>query len=162
MSRFGVFFIGLFFVMSSSSSEGPAQWVVGSYEVDGLRVVMKVIEELPAEDLRDKHRWLTVITWEYDVSENGGMPVEEMLSQMMRLEGAIDEMEARGTCFQVYSRTGNGIKELTYYTGSRDGFLEDLNSTLADHPRYPIKIEFFEDPGWEDLQNVHKHYLRKE
>ena len=44
----------------------------------------------------------------------------------------------------------------------RTAFMEAFNDVLADHPRYPLEISFYEDPNWEDLQTVHKVYLKNE
>jgi hypothetical protein len=105
--------------------------------------------------------WLTVIAWRYGRAENNGMPLPAVNSQMVDLEHAIDSIQESELCVQVYSRTGNGLKELVYYISDRDEFIKAFNEALAHHPRYPLEIEFFNDPEWGDLQTVHKVYLQK-
>ncbi len=149
--------------MSTPNSEaGASPWQLLKYEDDGLPIVMKVMENLPPESVRDQFGWLTVISWRYDVAENNGMPVPDMNDLMIRLESAIDIVQEKELCVQVYSKTGNGLKEFVYYIGDRDEFIKAFNKVLADHPKYPLDIEFFEDSEWGDLQTVHRVYLRKE
>jgi hypothetical protein len=90
------------------------------------------------------------------------MPAPEVNDQMVRLESAIDSIQEDELCVQVYSKTGNSQKELVYYIGDRDTFILAFNDALAGQPRYPLEIEFFEDPEWGDLLTVHGVYLRKE
>ena len=145
-----------------NSAAGSTPWVVLKGEADGLPIIIKVMEELPPDAVRDQFGWLTVISWRYDASENNGMPVPDVNDQMIRLESTIDNIQEKELCVQVYSKTGNGLKELVYYIGDRDEFMRAFNEALADQPRYPLEIEFFEDPEWGDLQTVHRVYLKKE
>ena len=54
------------------------------------------------------------------------------------------------------------MKELVYYIGDREAFVASFNEELAGQPRYPLQIEFFDDPEWGDLQTVHRVYLKNE
>jgi hypothetical protein len=123
---------------------------------------MKTMEELPPESVRERFGWLTVISWRYDATENNGMPVPAVNSQMVQLETAIDSIQEDEFCVHVYSKSGNGLKELVYYIGDRNEFMRAFNEALAGQPRYPLEIEFFEDSEWGDLQTVHRVYLQKE
>jgi hypothetical protein len=42
-----------------------------------------------------------------------------------------------------------GLKQWIFYARSREEFMGELNELLSGHPRYPLDIEFFEDPNWE-------------
>lgn len=147
--------------MSTAHPDDSGQWVLLQYKIDGLPVVMKAMEALPGDEARNKYTWLTVVTWRYDGTERNGMPSDEINVKMIALEKAIDELQERQLCMQVYTRTGNHVKELVYYIGDRDVFMEGFNEVLADHPRYPLEIDFYEDPAWEDLQTVQKNYLNE-
>jgi hypothetical protein len=153
----------LILIMSTpNSAAGSTPWVVLKGEADGLPVIIKVMEDLPPENVRERFGWLTVISWRYDASDNNGMPAPAVNDQMVQLEHAIDNIQEDELRVQVYSKTGNGLKELVYYIGDRDEFIQAFNDALADQPRYPLEIEFFEDPEWGDLVTVHRVYLRKE
>ncbi len=120
------------------------------------------MEDLPPEGVRERFGWLTVVSWRYDGAKNNGMPTTDVHEQMVLLEDSIDSLQEAGLCVQVYTKTGNGLKELVYYIGDREEFMRAFNEALADQPIYPLEIEFFEDPEWSDLQTVHSVYLPKE
>jgi hypothetical protein len=126
-----------------------------TYE-DGLPVLYKLlVGELPAAALTEKLTWLTIISWDYDGSGNNGMPPEAVNERMIALEDAISaQLERDGFLLQTYSRTGNNLKEFYYYINDRDSFIEAFNAALAGHDHYPIEITFYEDPKWQDLQEV--------
>jgi hypothetical protein len=128
----------------------------GRTDEEGLPVLYKLlVNELPAAAAVETLPWLTIISWDYDGSENNGMPSEAVNERMMALEEAIAaQLERDGFLIQTYSRTGNNLKGLYYYINDRDSFLEAFNAALEGHDRYPIDITFYEDPQWQDLQEV--------
>ena len=140
-------------VMNDATSEEKG--IIGEYKVDGRPVVMKFVDELPTVVTREKYRWLTVVSWKYDGAQNNGMPESEDLERMKQLERSIDSsLVDAGFCLHAYSRTGNNLKELVYYIIDRDEFLSALNRALAEHPQYPIDIDFYEDAEWKDFQTI--------
>ena len=145
----------------SSAADSP-NWIILQYTDNGFPIVMKVMEGIPKKQVRERFPWLTVISWRYDPSENNGMPKPDVNSQMKQLEASIDLVEGNGLCVQVYSKTGNGLKELVYYIANRDEFMRAFNLALSDQPKYPLEIEFFEDSDWGDLQTVHDVYIQNE
>jgi hypothetical protein len=131
--------------------------VIGRSYKDGLPVIWKFVNAEPSVDTREALPWLTVISWEYDGSDNNGMPVKAINERMVRLEKAIkDGVEATGFCEHAISKTGSSLKELIYYTHDRDSFLERLNVVLRTHERYPIEITFYEDPEWKEQGNARR------
>ena len=159
----------VFSELTAASSNWPdgfdpntAQWIVGEYESNGNVIVMKVIEDRPPQRVRELFEWLTVISWNYDGSARKGMPDPRINEQMVLLETTIDKLQERQLCMQVYTKTGDGLKELVYYIGDREEFMRAFNEVLADQPRYPLEIDFYEDPDWSDLKTVHQIYLGTE
>lgn len=129
--------------------------VIGRTYRDGLPVIWKFVNEVPSINTREALTWLTVISWEYDGSENNGMPEKALNERMIQLEDAIkDGVVATGFCEHAISKTGSNLKELIYYIHNRDTFLERLNVTLRAHERYPIEITFYEDPDWKEHWNA--------
>jgi hypothetical protein len=128
--------------------------IIGETNEDGLPVIYRLVDELPGADVRNSLPWLTVISWRYDREARNGMPPVAINDRMIALERAIDEIEASSLCRHAYSRTGNGLKEFAYYITDRDRFMGAFNAAVRKHPRYPIEIEFFEDPEWADFQKV--------
>ena len=129
--------------------------VIGRSYKDGLPVIWKFVNEAPSVDTREALPWLTVISWEYEGSENNGMPEKAINERMIQLEDAIEEgVVATGFCEHSISKTGSNLKELIYYIHDRDSFLERLNMALRAHERYPIEITFYEDPDWKEHGNA--------
>jgi hypothetical protein len=139
----------------SEETESTEKGVIGKYYENELPVIMKFVNELPENKIMSKLPFLTVISWKYDGSENNGMPLEEINQRMIILEDAIENSMLSSKIFtHVYSRTGNNLKEFTYYTKSQDDFMKMLNKTLKKHAEYPIGINFYEDKEWTDFKKV--------
>lgn len=125
--------------------------VIGRSYKDGLPVIWKFVNEEPSVETREALPWLTVISWEYDGSDNNGMPDKATNERMIRLEDTIrDGVEDADFCEHAISTTGSNAKELIYYIHDRDRFMKRLNLALQSHERYPIEITFYEDPEWKE------------
>lgn len=136
-------------------SEAQELGIIGEVQEDGLTVVFKFVDEYPDPEIRQTYPWLTVISWKYDGSDCNGMPPEEVNQRMLTLEHAIEEaLENQDLCRHAYSRTGNHLKELAYYIPDREKFMAAFNEALQSHPRYPIEINFYEDPEWQDFRAI--------
>lgn len=139
--------------METDTSEPKG--VIGRSYKGGLPVIWKFVNEEPNVDTQEALPWLTVISWEYDDSDNNGMPAKVTNERMIQLEDAIrDGVVAAGFCEHAISKTGSNLKELIYYIHDRDSFLERLNIALRSHERYPIEIAFYEDPDWKEHGNA--------
>jgi len=128
--------------------------VIGRSIEDGFPVIYKFVNQLPGEEIRTRLPWVTVVSWKYDRDARNGMPPEEINKQMLDLEDALDGLAGAGLCRHAYSTTGNGRKELVYYISDRDEFMNALNTALEHHPRYPLEIDFYNDPEWDDFRNL--------
>ena len=136
--------------------------IARTYE-NGFPVILKLVDEMPSEEVRGHFQWLTVISWKYDGTSRNGMPDDAANQRMIALESAIQEqLESKSLCRHAYSKTGNSLKELVYYIADRDKFMSALNEALRDQPRYPIEIEFFADPEWSEFQNTLSRIKRPE
>lgn len=135
-------------------SQAEQRWKLGQRVLDGLPVIYSVVEELPDHDVRARFRWLTVIKWAYDGKASNGMPPADANDSMLRLDHALEPLGAAAHLREAYRRTGNGLKEFAFYIADRDQFMAAFNAALRSHPRYPIEIDFYEDPEWSDLRMV--------
>jgi hypothetical protein len=131
-----------------------ANWSVAEGTRDGHPVIVRFVNDFPNEQTRHNYRWLTVISWKYSPDQRG-MPEPSDTARMKVLEDIIESsLEAHGTCMQVISRTGNGMREWSYYIRDRDEFIDALNTALAKQPKFPIEINFFEDSAWRELSHI--------
>jgi hypothetical protein len=129
--------------------------VIGRSYENGFPVIWRFVNEEPSESTRAALPWLTVISWEYDGAGDDGMPGSYLNERMIELEDAIqDNVLATGFCEHAISRTGNNLKEMSFYIHSRDSFMERLNLVLKSHDRYPIEIKFYNDPDWKEHANA--------
>lgn len=133
--------------------------IIGRYYEDGLPVIMKFVNELPDQSVTDKLPALTVVSWKYDGSQNNGMPLEEVNNRMILLEDALEDSMGLSMIFtHAYSRTGNNLKELVYYTTKQEDFMAMLNRALESHEEYPIEIDFYNDKDWSEFKKVLKDF----
>ena len=147
----------------SNMTNSQERGIIGrSYEND-LPVIYKLVDEIPDQSVRAALPWLTVISWKYDGSGNNGMPEEALNQSMVQLERAIENSLLKPTsCRHAYSRTGNGNKEFVYYISDRDAIMSEFNEALSGHPRYPIEINFYNDPEWEDFRKLLESFRQTE
>lgn len=144
--------------MSVENNKG----IIGEYYENELPVIVKFVNELPAQEIRSKFTILTVISWKYNGCNNNGMPEDEINLKMVSLESAIENSDNNNSNYtHAYSRTGNNIKELIYYSCSQETFMDNLNETLAENERYPIEINFYEDSEWLELQKLLRDFEPK-
>ena len=128
--------------------------IARTYE-DDMPVIYKLVDELPDETTLESFPWLTLVSWDYDASENNGMPDDSAMDAMNCLERAIqDALVKNGLCRHAYSRTGNGQKNLVYYASNRDAFMAAFNDALIDHPKYPLEIGFYNDGDWDTFRKL--------
>jgi len=133
---------------------------IGKSKEDGFPVIYKFVDEIPSDEIQARFPWLTVVSWRYDRDVRNGMPPEETNKEMLALEDAIDGLAAAGLCCHAYSRTGNGLKELAYYIADRDKFMDAFNAALERQPQYPLEIDFYDDPQWDDFRKLRSMFKR--
>jgi hypothetical protein len=129
--------------------------IIGRYYEGKYPVIIKFIKDLPIKDIQKHFPFLTVVSWKYEGSSNNRMPPIEINEKMVSLENALCKtMEKSKLFIHAYSRTGNNLKELIYYSKGIDEFMPLLNKTLENHETYPIDIDFFEDSEWTELKKL--------
>ncbi|WP_369990802.1 DUF695 domain-containing protein [Pseudomonas xanthosomatis] len=132
-------------------------WSVGTSTVQGRRVVYKYIDSVPPASTRQQLPWLTIVSWKYDGDKNDGMPPPKTNQAMIALEDALETLsDHQKACLEVYTGTGNNLKEFAFYIADREAFMVDFNNALSGHPAYPIEINFYEDREWSDLAKLHQ------
>lgn len=139
-----------------------AKGIIGRYFENKLPVIIKFVNELPSIDTQKRLTSLTVVSWKYDGSSNNGMPTNEINEKMIVLEDALQKTMNKSNAYvHAYSRTGNNLKEFVYYSKGMDEFMSLLNETLQNHERYPIDIDFYEDPEWKELKKLLEDFKAK-
>lgn len=123
-------------------------------EKDGKPILWTYVPEMPTEKDRLASPWLTVLRWEYDGARNNGMPDEESNRAMLVVDDALGTIERQKHCTVAYRRIGDGVREFVVYIADQERFLASLNDALADQPRFPMEITFYEDKDWSELKQL--------
>jgi hypothetical protein len=88
------------------------------------------------------------ITWPYQSA--GAYPEDEDNQRQLAFERALDDLSDDNGLSELMQVTlGMGKKQWLYYTCDRPRFMNEINARLAGHERYPLAIEFYEDPEWQ-------------
>ena len=141
---------------------GEHKGIIGRYYEDKFPVIVKFVNELPTIKAQNHLPSLTVVSWKYDGASNNGMPPKEINEKMIALESVLEKTMVESNLFvHAYSRTGNNLKELVYYSTGLDEFMSLLNESLKNHERYPIEIDFYEDQEWTELKKLIQDFKRK-
>src|SRR5215203_2148646 len=120
----------------------------------GQMAVFRVRFSKPSRPDLASLAWAIVIQWPYDSDQP--MPPADVNAAQQSFEEALDPLASSSHSELVQVSTGNGLKRWIFYARSREEFMAELNELLSGHPRYPLDIEFFEDPRWELWEDMVK------
>lgn len=119
------------------------------YETDDEDVGPKlwhIRESFPDRLDASRYPMAVVVEWAY---ADDGLPDPETLSALHGFETLLNGLDTdAGNSLLVHIIRGAGISEWCYYARDYDVFMAELNRALSGRPRYPIEIEFMNDPGW--------------
>ncbi|HEY0140200.1 MAG TPA: DUF695 domain-containing protein [Thermoanaerobaculia bacterium] len=138
----------------------PAEWsmVTARKPETGQVAVFRVRFAKPARPDLPSLVWAIVIEWPYDGDQ---MPPAEVNAAQQRFEQAADPLASSTHSELVHVSTGMGMKEWIFYARTREQFMKELNELLSGHPRYPLDIEFLEDPAWQVWEDAVKDLRRR-
>jgi Family of unknown function (DUF695) len=87
------------------------------------------------------------VTWEPEAEAQ--FANEETRRRQLAFEEALDDLSGyNGFAELVQVSTGLGTKEWLYYTSSIPQFGDTFHRLLEGHERYPVTLQFHEDPDW--------------
>lgn len=129
-------------------------WTFATGEREGIPMLLRVVSEPPSEAAQAEMPVLVLIQWAFE-SDNGRLPEEETLEQMVAFEEAlIDGMDQGGWGVCVAVLTFGGSREWRCFTQDAERFQEGLNDALAGQPVHPLQFAVFDDPAWIALHEV--------
>jgi hypothetical protein len=125
-----------------------ANWriVEANNEAAGDHAVFRIRMTKPVRRDIDSLATAVVIKWPY---HGRVRPPAEVNQQQLAFEGAIDRLSSEGGSELMQVATGMSLKEWIFYARNSDAFMARLNDLLSGHPRYPIEVEFYDDPEWQ-------------
>lgn len=140
-------------------SAGPSiaqseQWQILETAEAGRPVIVSVPKQLPNSATREDFPWVMSIEWPYPVRDRG-MPPDALLDQMYKLESEVERgVASKNLCRLVITRTGNGLREWTYYARDRKVAEVDIaNIIKADFPA-SVRVNVRREPEWTTLRDV--------
>ena len=122
------------------------RWTIAHAEEDGMALLFRYRNEIPVKDPAGFPYVLSIV-WEYDGDQNLGMPADETLAQMERLEDSLDSIDDRDALLMVVV-TGNNRREWIWYVDDTSKYMSLLNQALRGKPKFPIDFSASEDPAW--------------
>ena len=138
----------------TSGDETPADeldhWVIAkaNNEKNKARVVFRLRTSRPPIDDIDAYATGISIQWVY-CGADSGMPTGDVNASQRAFEEGIEDLTMyNGWSFLMLVSTGMDEKEWLFYAKDRNEFMTRLNRALQDHPKYPLKIKFYDDPEW--------------
>lgn len=134
----------------------PTDWsIVSARDPEtGQGAVFRARFSKPARPDLPSLVWAILIHWPYESDQP--MPPAEVIEAQQRFEAALDPLSSSTHSELMHVSTGMGLKEWIFYARTREQFLDEFNQLLTGHPRYPIEMEFAEDPSWKIWQDMVK------
>jgi hypothetical protein len=112
-----------------------------------------VPKHLPNSTTREDLPWVTTIEWRYPIRERG-MPADALLDEMYKLESEVERgVASKNLCRLVITRTGNGLREWTYYAKDRKVAEVDIANIVKSFPD-TVRISVRREPEWTTLREV--------
>ncbi len=147
--------------MDDPNVQNPGHWVMVDAINGSTRLVMRLRTDRPTDSDIGSYATAVVIGWEFSPKEGTAKPPDAIYQQMLGFEQALDELSMEnGHSYLMNVGTGLGLREWCYYTKDKVHFTQRLNELLAGHERYPLKIEFYDDPEWKVWLDLRQAYER--
>lgn len=129
------------------------QWQVLETVEAGRPVIVSVPKQLPNSATREDYPWVARIEWSYPVRERG-MPPDALLDEMYKLENEVERsVVSKNLCRLAMTRTGNGLREWTYYAKDRRVVEEQIAKIIeAGFPA--VRISVRKEAEWTTLRDV--------
>jgi len=128
-------------------------WFVAASNKNGKFVVVKVRKEIPADAKPAQYPNLIEMHWKY-APDTQGMPAEIVISQMAKLDAAIDPIQGDHVGYLMMTITGNGERTWIWYVNDPKAFGAELNRLIPGHP-FPITLNAdASEPDWKTYRDA--------
>lgn len=133
-----------------------ATWLTSPFESNesGNLVMCSVRKNIDKFKSNPRYKFRVDVQWKYHADPHG-MPSEseaELMEQVQDALTAIFDKDPVAVLTGVY--TGEGMRDLVFYTLSLHIFQRKFNEALAVFPPLPLTFEAEEDPVWEEYSQM--------
>ena len=133
------------------------KWGIAKAETnDGGIVLFRYREKLPDKHFRSQNPHLLSIVWKYKSGSSSTLPNEQTEALMSTFENQTNALEDQALGYLVIIITGQNQREWVWYVADKQKFTQSLNKALGKQEKYPISLDFSEDPAWE----MHAEFLK--
>ncbi len=125
-------------------------WTMATAEDNGKPLLFRIRNSPPAFARKQTFPHLLAVCWEYEPSNDQGMPDQDVFERMGQLEDLLmPAFEDAEQAFLSVIATGNGVREWQWYARDPDAVMQLVNETLGEHEPFPVQFCFQDDPDWE-------------
>ena len=147
--------------MDDPNQQTRGHWMFITARNGADELVMRLRTDRPADADIDAYSTAVVIKWPYPPQPGTASPPAEVLQEMDVFgEAVVGLSRAAGCSYLMNVGTGLGSRQWFYYTNDRDEFMRRFNALLAGHKRYPLQVQFYDDPGWKVWRELRVSYER--
>ncbi|MBD9370687.1 DUF695 domain-containing protein [Xanthomonas sp. XNM01] len=127
---------------TDDAEDGPRVWQIREAFPDGLKPAAFPVA--------------VIVEWQY---ADEGLPDPDTLAALHAFEADLAPLDApEGDALLTHVIRGGGISELCWYVRDQEAFMQGFNQVLAGKPRYPLAIEFLEDPEWDYRRSIVENF----
>src|SRR5258708_6051800 len=145
----GATLIACALVAATPTSDKPVNigWVATITKQEGHLFSVKVRNAVPAEAQPAKYPNAIEMHWKYPPDDKG-LPSEKVLTQIAKLEAAVDPIQGDRVGYLMMIVTGNGERTWLWYVADQKAFGSALNRLIPGHP-FPITLNAAgKEPDW--------------
>ncbi len=135
--------------------EGDDPWLIAETEEDGMPMIYRVRQNIPANLEISDYSHLVCVLWEYETTIANGLPGSEVAEQQEAFEDALDDFIEKDLDNEhMVIVTGNGRKEWLWYVKDPDDWIEGFSAALSGHPPFPVEIQGYDAEGWKAYNDL--------
>lgn len=133
-----------------------ATWLTSPFEsTESTNLIMGTVrKDVEKFKSNPRFKYRVEVEWTY-TPDTLGMPSEDDAKQMEEVEETLNTIFKKdpvAVLTGVY--TGDGVRDLVFYTLSLHIFQKKFNEALAVFPILPLTFSAEEDPEWEEHANM--------
>jgi len=146
--------------ITAPANKGPnIGWLVSTTkagEKDKV-LLLKVRNEIPPDVQTAKYSKAIEMHWKY-APDAKGMPAEKVVSQIAKLEAALDPIQGDRIGYLMMVVTGTGERTWLWYVADPKAFGAALNRLIPGHP-YPITLNAAAvEPDWKTYRAMRQKF----
>ena len=144
--------------VTSPANKGPnIGWLVSTTKAKDNLLLLKVRNEIPPDVQTAKYSHAIEMHWKY-APDAKGMPAEKVVTQIAKLEAALDPIQGDHIGYLMMIVTGTGERTWLWYVADPKAFSAALNRLIPGHP-FPITLNAASvEPDWKTYRAMRQKF----